>query len=65
MRFASLVHRYSIAVRTASAALLCFAFNSHGAALTVKSIRYHGDMPYVHSDNASLAQRINNAMYLE
>ena len=45
--------------------LLCLAVTSQAAPLTVKPIAYKGTMPYVQSDNAKLAQRINNSLFLE
>ena len=45
--------------------LLCLAVISQAAPLTVKPIPYKGTMPYVQSDNAKLAQRINNSLFLE
>ena len=45
--------------------LLCLAVASQATPLTVKPLTYKGTMPYVQSDNARLAQRINNSIYLE
>ncbi len=45
--------------------LLCLAVTLQAAPLTVKQITYKGTMPYVQSDNAKLAQRINNSLFLE
>ena len=44
--------------------LACVACQALAAPLAVKPLTYRGTMPYVLSDNVSLAQRINNLIYL-
>ena len=44
--------------------LACAACQALAAPLSVKPLTYRGTMPYVQSDNASLAQRINSLIYL-
>lgn len=45
--------------------LLCISVGSQAAPISVKSLAYKGTMPYVQADNPTLAQRINNAVFLE
>ncbi len=45
--------------------LLCLAGAAQAQLLTVNSLAYNGEMPYVESGNAAVAQRINAIIYLD
>ena len=55
----------TLRVRALGAGLLWLACAAQAGPLSVKPLSYKGTMPYVQSDNAQLAQRINSLIYLD